>query len=138
MRMGARTEIPVGSMISGNRLVQVVGTARIFGAIVLLRVVPHSRQVTVSQSGHQSVSKDGLDGGPTSVILAALGMVRSVIDGSSCHFRLKNGRNRLSFSRQSALYPAKLRRVESRHLDHGGFHFGVVVKDFGSQRGEET
>ena len=65
-------------------------------------------------------------------------MVRSVIDGSSCHFRLKNGRNRLSFSRQSALYPAKLRRVDSRHLDHGGFHFAVIVKEFGSQRGEET
>lgn len=93
--MRAIIEVAMGSMIPGNRFVQVIGSVGVFLSVVLLRFIPSASQVTVRERRCQFIAKNGLNGRPTSVILAAFGMVSRVINCPRRDPRLKDGRDGL-------------------------------------------
>ena len=64
--------------------------------------------------------------------------MRGKMDRIGRDFGLKNGRDRLRFTRQSTFHPTKLWRIERRQLHHGYAHVAFVVQQFAAQRFGET
>src|SRR5947207_2809160 len=126
--MRAPIEVAMRPMVTRHRLPKVVGTIWVVSAIVLLRVVSSERKVMVGERGSDLVPDDGSHRGPSNVVFATIRMMRGVIDGAGCHFRLKDRRHRLGFVMQPALHPTELWSVQGRHLDHHGAHIAVVMK----------
>src|SRR4051794_7514841 len=98
-------------MVSWQRSHQVVGSSFLLRLSTdLLRTIPVSRKVPVSNFWCDFVSYNRQHGGSSDVHLAFF-MGGRIHNGVGCYFGLENRRNGLCLVRQPAAHPAKLRSI---------------------------
>src|SRR6185312_13494804 len=79
---GSVIESSVSSMITGNRIPEIIGMLFV-DAIILLSVVAHSGQISIAERGDKFIAYNRLDGRPACEVLAPVSMMRGVVDDRS-------------------------------------------------------
>src|SRR5690606_9438779 len=101
----------MSAVISGNGLVEVVGTAILPWLVCLLSFVGLARHETVQPRGQNPVSHNRLNRREPYPQFPP-GMAGDCDNSRGCQFRLKNRRQRLCLPFHVASTPVELRRVE--------------------------